>query len=66
MFTDAFTAADVKALRTKLGMSQQAFATEIHAGIRTVASWESGKTKKMSHSLRQNCLKLKKKADRNG
>lgn len=62
-----FTAADVLPLRTKLGMTQQEFADAIHAGVRTVAGWESTdpkSPKKMSRSLRFNCLALKRKADK--
>lgn len=56
-----FTADMVKPLREKLGMTQQEFAQEIGAGIRTVANWESQKQVKMIRSLRMNCIKLAKR-----
>jgi len=68
MKQDYFDASMVKDLRERLGMTQQEFADAVTAGLRTVAGWESTdpkSPKKMSRSLRQNCLKLKRKADRN-
>ena len=68
MKQEHFDASIVKDLRERLGMTQQEFANEIKAGLRTVAGWESTdpkSPKKMSRSLRHNCLKLKRKADRN-
>ena len=64
MNTPHFDASMVKELRAKLGMTIQEFAHEIKSGIRTVSNWESGKVKKMSLSLRANCVKLKRKADK--
>lgn len=35
--------ADVKAIRTKLGMTQEAFAEAFHLSVATVRDWEQGR-----------------------
>jgi putative transcriptional regulator len=41
----AMTAAEVKAVRTKLGVSQPVFARQLRTEARTVANWEQGVSK---------------------
>ena len=39
------TKKEIKQLRKKLGLSQQAFASRLHVGIATVNRWETGDNK---------------------
>lgn len=64
MSEERFTSSMVLALRTKLGMTQQAFAQAVPCGIRSVANWESGKVNKMSLANKKSCGKLQRKADK--
>jgi len=44
---------EIKALRKRVGMSQQSFAEAIGVSIHTIHSWEHGKCKPMPMALRR-------------
>ena len=44
-------AQEIKALRTALGMSQQAFATKLKRSVTIVSRWENGGASPDTHSL---------------
>lgn len=47
------TPEEIKALRKRVGMSQQSFAEVIGVSIHTIHSWEHGKCKPMPMALRK-------------
>jgi putative transcriptional regulator len=49
-----FTAADVRLIRSKTGMSQPIFAVMVGVGANTVAHWEQGNKKRVEP--RRGCL----------
>lgn len=51
---------DTKKIRLKLGMSQQAFGSEIGVSISAVQNWESGKNKPCKFSMEKIEFLIKK------
>ena len=51
---------NVKALRQRLGLSQQVFATRLGIGIATVSRWETGKVKPKRKALIRRLEQLEK------
>lgn len=56
---------EIKQLRIKLNMSQQAFAVKLGVGITTVNRWEVG-SNKPSRLAEEKLQKLLKKVNKNG